>query len=142
MLPLGYKYVRAAEGVVFGGRVNSHSRLMNGEVHIGTALRLLLIQTIGGLAIGGVLAGILVASTHLGLSGALFVAAIMVAVVGLAWGVGGPKKAVPWTLGTARMDDPTSISQRPIGTSQADAVLVISSVLAGLLLAASAVIAG
>jgi hypothetical protein len=39
------------------------------------------------------------------------------------------------------MDDPVGISRPPVGSSQADAVLVISSVLAGLLLAASAVIA-
>jgi hypothetical protein len=39
------------------------------------------------------------------------------------------------------MDDPVSISRRPFGTSQADAVLVISSVLAALLLVAAAVIA-
>ena len=115
---------------------------MNGGLHIAAALRLLLIQTVGGLAVGGVITGVLVASTHLGLSGALFVAAIVVAVVGIGWSVGGPTRAVPWTLGTARMDDPVSISQRPIGTSQSDAVLVISSILTGLLLAVSAVIAG
>ncbi|MGH2972674.1 MAG: hypothetical protein ACRDNM_05010 [Gaiellaceae bacterium] len=113
-----------------------------GEAHIGTALRLLVVQTIGGLVVGGVLTGVLIAATHLGLSGALFVAAIVVALAGAAWGVGGPKKAVPWTLGAARLDDSTSISERPVGTSQADAVLVVSSILAGLLLAAAAVIAG
>jgi hypothetical protein len=75
------------------------------------------------------------------LSGALFVAAIVVAVVGIGWSFGGPKRAIPWTLGIARMDDPVSVSRLPVGTSQAGAVLVISSVLAGLLLAAAAVIA-
>jgi hypothetical protein len=115
---------------------------MNGEVHILTAIRLLLVQTVGGLAVGGAIAGVLVASTHLGLSGALFVAAIIVAFVGIGWSLGGPKSAVPWTLGTARMDDPVSISRRPIGTSQADAVLVVSSILTGLLLAAAAIVAG
>lgn len=115
---------------------------MKGEARIGTALRLLLVQTIGGLAAGGVLTGLLMATTHLGLSGALFVAAIVVALAGTACGVGGPKTALPWTLGVARLDDPTSILRRPVGTSQADAVLVVSSILAGLLLAASAVIAG
>lgn len=114
--------------------------LVKDEVHIGTALRLLLIQTIGGLAAGGVVTGVLVATTHLGLSGALFVAGIVVAIAGIGWSLGGPKRALPATLGVARMDDPTSISQQPVGTSQADAVLVISSILAGVLLAASAVI--
>jgi hypothetical protein len=138
---VGYKYACAADGLVIGGCIDSHRGFMNGEVHIVGALRLLLVQTVGGLAIGGVLAGALVASTHLGLSGALFVAGIVVALVGIGWSLGGPKRAVPWTLGTARMDDPVSISRRPIGTSQADAVLVVSSILTGLLLAASAVIA-
>lgn len=113
----------------------------SGETHIATALRLLVIQTVGGLAAGGAVAGALVATTDLGWSGALFVAAIVVGIVGIAWSLGGPKRAIPWTLGTERMDDPVSISRRPIGTSQSDAVLVISSVLAALLLAASAVIA-
>lgn len=113
---------------------------MQRETHIKTALRLLLIQTIGGLAAGGAVAGVLIATTHLGVSGALFAAAIVVGVVGIGWSIGGPKRAVPWTLGIERMDDPVCISRRPIGTSQADAVLVVSSVLAALLLAASAVI--
>jgi hypothetical protein len=39
------------------------------------------------------------------------------------------------------MDDPVSISRQPFGTSQADAVLVISSVLAALLLIAAALTA-
>ena len=103
---------------------------------------MLLVQTAGGLALGGVLAGILVAATHLGWSGSLFVAAIVVAVAGLAWSVGGPRRAVPWTLGTARMDDPVSIARRPAGSSQADAVLVVSSVVTAVVLAASAIIAG
>jgi hypothetical protein len=115
---------------------------VKGDVHIATALRLLLVQTVGGLAAGGVVTGVLVATTHLGLSGALFVAGIVVAVVGIGWSLGGPSRALPWTLGVARMDDPTTISGRPVGTSQADAVLVVSSILAGLLLAVSAVIAG
>src|SRR5487761_753865 len=114
---------------------------VSSEAHIGTAIRLLLIQTIGGLAVGGVITGVLIATTRLGLSGALFVAAIVVAVAGIAWSLGGPKRGLPATLGIARLDDPVSISQRPVGTSQADAVLVISSVLVGLLLAAAAVIA-
>lgn len=114
---------------------------MTSETHIATALRLLLIQTIGGLAAGGVIAGVVTATTHLGLSGALFVAAIVVAVAGIAWSLGGPKRALPLTMGIERMDDPVSISRRPVGTSQADAVLLISSVVVGLLLAASAVIA-
>jgi hypothetical protein len=109
--------------------------------HIGAALRLLVIQTICGLAVGGVITGVLVATTHLGLSGGLFVAAIVVAVAGIAWSLGGPKRGLPETMGIARMDDPVGISRPPVGSSQADAVLVISSVLAGLLLAASAVIA-
>lgn len=109
--------------------------------HIGTALRLLFVQTIGGLVAGGVLAGVLMATTHLGFSGALFVAALVVAVAGIAWSVGGPRRAVPWTLGVARMDDSTSISRRPTGSSQADAVLVVSSIVAGLLLAGSAILA-
>jgi len=111
-----------------------------GEAHIATALRFLLVQTIGGLAAGGAVAGVFVATTRLGWSAALFVAAIVVAVAGLGWSLGGPKKAVPWTLGTARIDDPVSISRRPSGTSQADAVLAVSSILAGLLLIASAVV--
>lgn len=115
--------------------------MVKGETHIKVALRLLLIQTVGGLAAGGAVTGLLIATTHLGLSAALFVAAIAVGIIGLGWAVGGPKKAIPWTLGTERMDDPVSISLRPIGTSQADAVLVFSSVLTGLLLAALAVIA-
>jgi len=115
---------------------------VTGDTHIATALRLLLVQTIGGLAVGGVVTGVLVATTHLGLSGALFVAAILVAVAGIGWSLGGPKRALPGTMGIARMDDPVSISQPPVGTSQADAVLVVSSVLVGLLLAAAAVIAG
>ncbi|HKB94929.1 MAG TPA: hypothetical protein VKC62_11940 [Gaiellaceae bacterium] len=115
---------------------------MGGPTHIGDALRLLAVQTIGGLAAGWGLAGVLVATTHFGLSGALFVGAVVVGLAGTAWGVGGPNKALPWTLGVARLDDPTSISRRPVGTSQADAVLVVSSILAGLLLLASAVIAG
>ena len=115
---------------------------MTGEAHIAAAFRLLLIQTIGGLAVGAVVAGVLIGTTRLGLSGALFVAAIVIAVAGIAWGFGGPTRALPWTLGIDRMDDPVSISRRPVGTSQADAVLAISSILAGLLLAASAVIAG
>ncbi|HUZ97974.1 MAG TPA: hypothetical protein VMU74_01315 [Gaiellaceae bacterium] len=114
---------------------------MSSEAHIGTAVRLLLIQTVGGLAVGGVITGVLIATTRLGSSGALFVAAIVVAVAGIAWSLGGPKRGLPATLGIARLDDPVSISQRPVGTSQADAVLVISSVLVGLLLAAAAVIA-
>jgi len=113
-----------------------------GETHIGIALRLLLTQTVGGLAVGGVVTGVLVATTHLGVSGALFAAAIVVAVAGIAWSIGGPKRALPGTMGIARMDDPVSISQRPVGTSQGDAVLVISSVVAGLLLAGAAMIAG
>lgn len=112
-----------------------------GETHIATALRLLLIQTIGGIAAGAAVAGVLVATTRLGLSGALFVAAIVVAVAGLGWSLGGPRKGMPWTLGIARMGGPADVSQRPLGTSQADAVLVISSVLAGLLLVAAAVVA-
>jgi hypothetical protein len=112
-----------------------------GETHIATALRLLLIQTIGGLAAGAAVAGVLIATTHLGLSGALFVAAIVVAAVGIGWSLGGPKRAIPWTLGIARMDDAVSVSRLPVGTSQADAVLVISSVLAGLLLVVGAVVA-
>jgi hypothetical protein len=84
---------------------------------------------------------VLVATTHLGLSGALFVAAFVVAVAGVGWGLGGPKRGLPGTLGIARMDDPVSISRPPVGTSQADAVLVVSSAFAGLLLVASAVIA-
>jgi hypothetical protein len=76
------------------------------------------------------------------LSGSSFVAAIAVALAGIAWSLGGPKRALPWTLGIDRMDDPVSISRRPSGTSQADAVLAVSSISAGLLLAASAVIAG
>jgi hypothetical protein len=112
-----------------------------GKTHIVTALRLLLIQTVGGLAAGAAVAGVLIVTTHLGSSGALFVAGIVVAIVGTGWSLGGPKKAMPWTLGIARMDDPVSVSRRPVGTSQADAVLVISSVLAGLLLVAAAVIA-
>lgn len=124
------------------GRLSPRQGLDNGEVHIATALRLLLMQTIGGVAAGGVVTGVLVATTHLGLSGALFVAGIVVAIAGIGWGIGGPKRALPGTLGIARMDDPVGISRRPVGTSQADAVLVVSSVLAGLILAASAVIAG
>lgn len=114
---------------------------MTGKTHIATALRLLLIQTVGGLAAGGAVAGVLVAATHLGLSGALFVAAFVVGIAGIGWSVGGPKKALPWTMGVARMDDSVGVSRRPAGTSQADAVLVLSSVLTALLLAASAVIA-
>lgn len=98
-------------------------------------------QIAGGFAAGGAIAGVLVAATHLGWSGALFVAAAVVTVVGIAWGVGGPKRGLPSTLGVARMDDPVGISGRPVGTSQADAVLVVSSVLVGVLLAAIAVIA-
>jgi len=115
---------------------------VTGGAHIATALRLLLIQTIGGLAVGGAIAGVLIATTRLGLSGALFVAAIVVAVAGIAWSLGGPNRALPWTTGIARMDDPVSVSRPPAGASQADAMLVVSSVLVGLLLAASAVIAG
>ena len=115
--------------------------MVSGKTHIGAALWLLLVQTIGGLAVGGAIAGVLVATTHLGWSG-LFVAAIVVAVVGLGWSFGGPKRGLPATLGIARMDDPVSISQRPLGTSQADAVLAVSSVLAGLLLAAFAIVSG
>lgn len=63
---------------------------MTGEAHIANAFRLLLIQTIGGLAVGGVVIGVLIATTHLGLSGALFVAAIVVALAGIAWSLGGP----------------------------------------------------
>ncbi len=111
------------------------------KTHIATALRLLLIQTIGGLAAGAAVAGVLIATTHLGFSGALFVAALLVAVLGIGWSLGGPRNAVPWTLGSARMDDPVSISRQPFGTSQADAVLVISSVLAALLLIAAALTA-
>lgn len=114
---------------------------MAGEPHIARAIRLLVIQTLGGLAVGWAIAGVLTATTHLGLSGALFVAAVVVAVVGIIWSVGGPKRALPGSLGIDRMDDPVSISERPVGTSQADAVLVVSSALAGLLLVASAVIA-
>ena len=110
------------------------------NTHIATALRLLLVQSIGGLAAGGVVTGVLVATTHIGVSGALFVSAIVVAFVGIAWGLGGPKNAMPWTLGVARMDDPVGVSRRPVGTSQADAVLVVSSVVAGLLLVVAAVI--
>lgn len=84
----------------------------------------------------------LLATTHFGLSAGLFVGAVVVAVAGTAWGVGGPNRALPWTLGVTRLDDSTSISRKPVGTSQADAVLVVSSILAGLLLLASAVIAG
>jgi hypothetical protein len=113
-----------------------------GETHIGVAFRLLLIQTVGGLVVGGVVAAVLVAATHLGWSGALFVSAIVVAVAGIGWGVGGPKRALPGTLGVARMDDPVGISGRPTGATQASAVLLVSSVLVGLLLAASAVAAG
>jgi hypothetical protein len=98
-------------------------------------------QTGGGLFVGGAIAGVLVATTHLGWSGAFFVAAIVVALVGIGWSFGGPKRGLPATLGVARMDDPVSISQRPVGTSQADAVLAVSSVLAGLLLGVAAVIA-
>jgi hypothetical protein len=114
---------------------------VNGGTHIAHALRLLLLQTVGGLVAGGAVTGILVAATHLGLSNALFVAGVVVAVVGIGWSVGGPKRAVPGTLGIARMDDPVSISRRPVGSSQADAVLLVSSILAGILLAASAVVA-
>jgi len=112
-----------------------------GDAHFATAFRLLLLQTVGGLALGGGITGVLSATTNLGLSGALFVAAIVTAVAGIAWSVGGPKRALPGTTGIERMDDPVGISARPVGTSQADAVLVISSVLVGLLLAALAVIA-
>jgi len=122
-------------------RVRSQQELVAGETHIATALRLLLIQTTAGLAAGAAVAGVLIATTHLGLSGALFVAALLVAVLGIGWSVDGPRNAVPWTLGSARMDDPVSISRQPFGTSQADAVLVISSVLAALLLIAAALIA-
>ena len=111
------------------------------RTHIARAVRLLLVQTVGGFAVGGAIAGLLVATTRLGWSGALFVAAVVVAVAGIAWSLGGPKNALPWTLGVDRMDDPVSISGRPVGSSQADAVLVVSSVLAGLLLAVLAVIA-
>jgi hypothetical protein len=114
---------------------------VTGETHIATALRLLLLQTIGGLAVGGAVAGVLVAATDLGLSNALFLAAVAVALGGIAWSVGVPRRGLPATLGVARMDDPVSIARRPMGTSQADAVLVVSSVLTGLLLAAAAVIA-
>lgn len=113
----------------------------SGETHIAHALRLLVVQTVGGLGVGAVIAGVLVAATHLGLSGALFVAAVVVAVAGIGWSLGGPRNAVPWTLGIARMGGPADVSRRPFGTSQADAVLVISSVAAGLLLVAAAVIA-
>lgn len=116
--------------------------MVKGETHIRAAFRLLLMQTIGGLAVGGVVVGVLVATTHLGWSGALFVSAIVVALVGIGWSFGGPKRGLPATLGVARMDDPVSISKRPMGTSQADAVLAVSSVLAGLVLAALAVITG
>lgn len=111
-----------------------------GETHIATALRLLLVQTLGGVAAGGVVTGVLIATTHLGWSGALFVAGIVVAIVGIGWSVGGPERALPWTLGIARMGGPAAESRRPRGTSQADAVLVVSSILAGVLLAAAAVI--
>jgi hypothetical protein len=123
------------------GRLRPRQESVAGETHIADALRLLLLQTIGGLAVGGAVAGVLIATTHLGLSSALFVAAVVVAVVGIGWSLGGPKRAMPWTLGIARMDDPVSVSQRPVGTSQADAVLVISSVMAGLLLVVAAVVA-
>lgn len=66
---------------------------------------------------------------------------VVVGVVGIFWSLGGPSRAMPWTLGIDRMDDPVSISERPIGTSQADAVLLVSSVLTALLLAVAAVIA-
>lgn len=112
-----------------------------GQAHIANALRLLLIQTVGGVAAGAAVAGVLIATTRLGLSGALFVTAIMVAIAGLGWSLGGPKKGMSWTLGIARMGGPADVSQRPLGTSQADAVLVISSIVAGLLLVAAAVIA-
>lgn len=114
---------------------------MRGTTHIATALRLLLVQTAAGLGIGAAVAGLLVGTTHLGWSSSFFVAAVVVAVAGIAWSVGPPKGALPGTLGIARMDDPVSISKRPVGTSQADAVLILSSVLVGLLLAAAAVIA-
>jgi hypothetical protein len=115
---------------------------VEGGTHIRTALRLLLVQTVGGLAAGWAIAGVLAATTSLGLSGSLFVAAIVVALVGIGWSFGGPKRGLPATLGIARMDDPVGISRRPIGASQADAVLAVSSVLSGLLLVGSAVIAG
>lgn len=113
-----------------------------GEAHIANALRLLLMQTIGGVAAGAAVAGVLVVTTRLGLSRALFVAAVVVAVGGLGWSLGGPRKGMPWTLGIARMGGAAGVSRRPLGTSQADAVLVISSILAGLLLIAAAVIVG
>jgi hypothetical protein len=116
--------------------------VVKGESHLGRAFRLVFIQTVGGLAAGGAIAGVLAATTHLGLSGALFVAAIVVALVGIGWSFGGPKRGLPATLGIARMDDPVTISQRPLGTSQADAVLAVSSILVGLLLAAIAVVVG
>jgi hypothetical protein len=102
---------------------------------------LLVVQTIAGVGAGGILAGVLLAATHLDVSGALFVAGAVVAIAGTVWSLGVPMRAFPWTLGVARMDDPTSISRRPTGTSQADAVLVVSSIVAGLLLVGSAVIA-
>ncbi|HEY2542843.1 MAG TPA: hypothetical protein VGH92_07285 [Gaiellaceae bacterium] len=111
------------------------------QTHVRTALRLLVVQTIAGVGAGGILAGVLLAATHLDVSGALFVAGVVVAIAGTVWSLGVPMRAVPWTLGVARMDDPTSISRRPTGTSQADAVLVVSSIVAGLLLVGSAVVA-
>jgi hypothetical protein len=116
--------------------------VVKGDTHLGVALRLLFIQTVGGLAAGGAIAGVLAVITHLGWSGALFVAAVIVALVGIGWSLGGPKRGLPATLGIARMDDPVSISQRPMGTSQADAVLAVSSVLVGFVLAAIAVVVG
>lgn len=115
---------------------------MKGDTHIRAALRLMSLQTVGGLAAGGAIAGVLDGTTHLGWSGGLFVAAVVVASVGIGWSFGGPKRGLPATLGIARLDDPVGISQRPTGSSQADAVLAVSSVLAALLLGAVAVIAG
>jgi hypothetical protein len=132
----GVDHERVAAGAPLGWRTTNR-----GQTHLANALRLLVIQTAGEVAVGGAVTGVLVATTDLGLSGALFVAAVLVAVVGVVWSVGGPKRALPGSLGIDRLDDPVGISRVPVGTSQADAVLVVSSVLAGLLLAALAVVA-
>jgi len=113
---------------------------VSGPTHIATALRLLLVQTVGGVAAGWAVAGVLDATTHLGLSAALFVSAIVVGLAGIGWSVGGPRTALPWTLGIARMGGPAGVSRRPLGSSQADAVLAVSSVLTALVLVASAVL--
>ena len=115
---------------------------MSGQTHIATAARLLVVQTVGGMAVGAAVAAILAAATHLDLSDGLFVAAVLVAVVGIVWSVGGPKRALPGSLGVDRLDDPVSISRVPVGSSQADAVLVVSAVLAALLLVVLAIVAG